>query len=88
MAVREPAKEKDISQIVRFLTNTFNQATANLERATRKPTGETNVLYKMQTEFAYLLNEVAMCPACVVQKHIAACNEYIDETVQMMNREY
>lgn len=86
MAVeKEAPKEKDIGQIVRYLSGTFNQATAGMERAFRSKTQGPNEAYRLQTEFAYLLNEVVQGPRCVLQKNITACNEFIDQVVQEMN---
>lgn len=85
MAEREPAREKDIGQIVRFLVGTFNNATSRLERPHRSKEHGANITYQLQTEFAYLLNEVVQGPRCVVQKNISACNEFIDQVVQRMN---
>lgn len=74
--------EKDIGQIVRYLTATFNQATSTLDRPHRPKGQRANQLYYMQTDFAYLLNEVMQGPRCVLQKNIAACNEFIDQVMQ------
>lgn len=87
MAEKEAPKEKDIGQIVRYLTATFNQAAAGLDRAFRSKQGGPNRAYQLQTEFAYLLNEVVQGPRCVLQKNIAACNDYIDQLVQTLNEE-
>ncbi|MGZ8890256.1 MAG: hypothetical protein ACXW0J_02510 [Nitrososphaeraceae archaeon] len=75
---------KDISQIVRFLTNTFNAAVhrLNVDRPARTKKGA-NTAYQLQTEFAYLLNEVMQGPQGLLQKHIADCNNFIDEVLQM-----
>lgn len=81
----EPTKEKDIGQIIRYLTSTFNQATAHLDRPARSNTDGPNEAYRKQTEFAYLLNEVVQGPRCMLQKNITACNEYIDATIQERN---
>lgn len=85
MTEKEVSKEKDIGQIVRYLTSTFNQAISKLERPFRPQGGPANRTYILQTEFAYLLNEVVQGPRCVLQKNIAACNEYIDQVVQELN---
>lgn len=79
-------KEKDIGQIVRYLTATFNQATSRLERAARTKAGA-NQAYRLQTEFAYLLNEVMQGPRCVLQRNITLCNDFIDQTVQEIQRQ-
>lgn len=78
-AQAERSKERDIDSIIRYLTTTFNAATSGIEKAFRNTkTGEANLAYHMQTEFAYRLNEVVQGPRGVLQKNIADCNEYID----------
>lgn len=79
---REPQKEKDVGQIIRYLTHTFNQATSKMDRPWRNPkTGIKNQLYDMQREFAYRINEVSLAPRCLLQKAIAECNDYIDVVI-------
>lgn len=78
----EPTKEKDIGQIVRYLSNTFNRVTADMERPARSKTEGPNQTYRLQTEFAYLLNEVVQGPKCLLQKNVTACNEFIDTLIQ------
>lgn len=88
MDVREEkvVKTRDIAQVVRYLTKTFNTATAKLERASRvgKPP-TSNTAYIMQSEFACLLNELMQAPPCVQPKWIADCNEYIDYAMTYVN---
>ncbi len=84
----EREKEKDVGQIVRYLTTTFNTATAKMERPFRPAyTGPANQLYKWQTEFAYRLHEVIVGPRSIIQYNIAKCNEFIDEVVQALNHQ-
>lgn len=78
---KEPPKEKDIGQIIRYLTSTFNSATSKIEKPARTKTGP-NRAYIIQTEFAYRLNELTQGPKCVLQKNIADCNDFIDQVVQ------
>lgn len=85
MAEKEVQKEKDIGQIVRYLTSTFNHATQGLERPFRGKKNGPNEAYFLQTEFAYLLNELTAGPRCMLQKHIADCNEFIDQVVQELS---
>lgn len=82
MTEREPQREKDVGQIIRYLTGTFNQALAPLERAARTKEKGSNRAYILTRDFAYLLNEVAQGPRCVLQRNITMCNEFIDQTVQ------
>ena len=85
MAEKEVAKEKDVDQVVRYLTSTFNKAKSKLERAARgKETGP-NRAYVLETEFAYLLNEVIQGPRSVLQKNIAECNDFIDKVIVEVN---
>jgi hypothetical protein len=81
MAEKKSTPIKDVDKILRYLTNMFNNITFSLPRAARTKTGP-NQLYKLQSEFAYLLNEVALGQPAVMQKHIAACNDFIDKTMQ------
>lgn len=76
-----PTKEKDVEQIIRYLTTAFNKAKAGTERAFRPKTGKANEAYIMETEFAYLLNELTQGPRCTLQKNIAACNDFIDQVI-------
>lgn len=85
MAEKEVRPEKDIGQIIRYLTSTFNAATQSLERPFRGKKVGPNEAYIMQTEFAYLLNELTAGPRCMLQKHIADCNEFIDQVVQELS---
>lgn len=87
MAERE-TKEKDVGQIVRYLTGTFNQVTSRLDRAARagKPP-VANRAYLLQRDFAYLINEVMQGPRCMLQKNITECNEYLDNLVQELGSE-
>lgn len=80
-------KEKDISQIVRYLTSTLNQVLASapdLERPCRTHRGP-NAAYFIQTEFAYLLNDLMQGPKCMSQKYITDCNEFIDQVMQELS---
>jgi hypothetical protein len=90
MVEREAPKEKDIGQITRYLTSTFNQVISKLERASRPTKGTSwqgtpNQAYLITRDFAYLLNELVQGPRCMVQKHITDCNNFLDELMQSMN---
>lgn len=80
--VEKESKEKDVNQIVRYLVNTFNHATEHLERAFRSSTTGPNTAYLLQRDFAYLLNDLVQGPKCMLQKHIADCNDFIDDVIQ------
>lgn len=86
MAEKEAPKEKDVGQIIRYLTGTFNQVTSRLPRPHRTNEEGANITYRLQTEFAYLLNEVAQGPRSLLQKNITACNQFIDDVMQDLNR--
>jgi len=79
---KEAPKEKDIGQIVRYLTSTLNRAIAELDKPFRGAKLGPNKAYIIQTEFAYLLNEVVQGPRCMLQKNIVACNEFLDQVIQ------
>lgn len=83
----EKEREKDVGQIVRYLTATFNTATAKMERPFRGKVVGANQLYNWQTEFAYRLNEVIQGPRAILQFNISKCNEFIDEVVQALNKD-
>ncbi len=73
-------KERDVNQIVRHLTAMFNSITQDLPKPARTKSGP-NDTYKLQTDFAYLLNEIVMGPKCMIQPNIAACNELLDSII-------
>ncbi len=79
------SQPRDISQIVRYLNNTFNTVTYDMEKPSYNTTRGANNTYKMQTEFAYLIHEVMIGAPALLQKHISACNEYIDNIIQSRN---
>jgi hypothetical protein len=81
----QTAPVKDINQIVRYLTSTFNAVTSSLDKANRGKVGP-NQLYKLQSEFAYRLNEVMQGSRSLLQRNITECNEYIDEVMQLLNK--
>lgn len=85
MAEKQQAP-KDIEKIVRYLSNTFNTVIKDLEKPSWNYVRGANEAYTLQTEFAYLINEIMMCPPVIVQKHISACNEFIDEVFQKLNK--
>lgn len=86
MAEKPAAKEKDVGQIIRYLTSTFNQATRGQESASRTDAKGPNRQYLWEREFAYRINELTMGPRCVLQKNITECNNFIDEVVTELNR--
>lgn len=84
----EVKKEKDVGQIIRYLTSTFGQATKGQETAFRNTkTGVANRMYVWERDFAYLINELTLGPRCVIQKNIAECNNFIDMVMTELNKE-
>ena len=83
----EPTEKpvKDVNQIIRYLSTTFNRVTVKLDRPNRDKKTGPNEAYMLQTEFAYLLNEIVLGPRCGMQKSIVACNEFLDQVVQELN---
>lgn len=82
---KHTAPVRDVNQVIRYLTHTFNMATSSLDKANNNINTGPNQLYQYQTEFAYRLNEVTLGPPSLLPKHIAECNEYIDEVMQELN---
>lgn len=79
--VEKTKSDKDVEKIVRYLTKTLDTATASLGKANRDEKGP-NRVYQIQTEFAYLLNELMMGPPCLLQSRITECNDFIDKVIQ------
>jgi hypothetical protein len=71
----------DTKGIVRYLSFKFNEQVRNGERGMRVRDDRgilvPNEAYRNETEFAYLLNEIARGPTCMIQRNIAACEEFI-----------
>lgn len=86
VAEKPETKEKDVGQIIRYLTNTFKQATRGQDAANRTNEKGANRQYTWETEFAYLTNELTLGPRCVLQKNIAECNNFIDEVIIHLNK--
>jgi hypothetical protein len=80
--VKEAPKEKDINQIVRYLTTTLNRAMSDMDKPFRGVKSGPNKAYIIQTEFAYLLNEIVQGPRCMLQKNIVECNNLLDQVIQ------
>lgn len=76
---------RDLSQVIKYLTSTFNTITFKLDKPGWTSTGP-NETYILQTEFAYLIHEITMGAPCMIQKNIGACNDYIDDLVQKLNK--
>lgn len=87
MAEREPQKERNVEQIVRYLVSTFEKAIASQDRAVRSPKTGANNTYKWEREFAYRLNELMQGPKCMIQPNITACNEFIDTIISQTKKQ-
>lgn len=83
---KEGHKERDVEQIVRYLTSTFNKAKSPFGRASRSNETGMNRAYQIESEFAYLINEIVQGPPCMVQKGITECNEFIDTVITEGNQ--
>lgn len=84
---KEAPKEKDVGQIIRYLTSTFNQVTRGQEAAFRFKEKGPNKQYLREREFAYRINELTLGPRSMLQKNIAECNNFIDSVMQEINQE-
>lgn len=82
MSEKEAPRERDVGQIVRYLTSTFNQVISKLEKPQRSDKNGPNESYLLTREFAYLLNEFQQGPRCLQQKHITDCNNFLDNLIQ------
>lgn len=79
--------ERDLSSVINHLKRLFSTATNTMDKAARdRKTGVTNIAYKLETEFAYALNELMQGPPCVAQRYIAICNDIIDDAMQAAQR--
>lgn len=79
--------ERDLTSVINHLKRLFESATDSLDKAARNnKTGDTNLAYKLETKFAYALNELMQGPACTAQRYIAICNDIIDEAMQLAPR--
>jgi hypothetical protein len=76
---------KDYSNNIRFLTSMFNNVTQRLGRANRV-NGVPNAAYIAQTEFSYLIHEITAGPACLAQRNIGICNEYLDNLLSSVDK--
>lgn len=77
------SEARDVTQIVRYLTTTLNNAMSSvgMERPLRTDANGANDAYKVTTEFAYILNEIVQGPRCMQQKYITDCNEVINQVL-------
>lgn len=75
------------AKCIRHLQWLFTSATKDLPKPGRhvsnKETGETkaNYTYRLQTDFAYLINEITHAPECIVHQAIKTCNEFLDNVI-------
>lgn len=85
MSTKEVSKEKDLTSIVHYLSGVFNNIVVKMPRAFRGKTSGPNEAYKLETEFAYLLNELMQGPKSMQQKYITDINNFIDGLVTRAN---
>lgn len=76
-------KAFDPSRVVRHLTFMFERATLGMGSAERvkvkgKKIGRANDLYRLQEDFAYLIDEIERGPKFSALKAINSANELID----------
>lgn len=72
----QDSKEKDIKQIIRYLTVSFGQAMAKHERAAWTDQGP-NSTYRLEQDFMYYIDDITRGPRCMMQKSISDCNDFI-----------
>lgn len=78
---KEREREREIDQAVRQLITAFNKATAGLERPFRGKNSGPNATYIIQTEFAYLIDDLQRGPWCMFPQAVQKCNAFIDEVI-------
>ena len=73
--------DDELRRIEKFLWVSYQRAQQklNLPRPARDSNNQTNESYRMDVEFAYLLNEVTQGPQVMLQTSIGMCNQYIDD---------
>lgn len=80
------SEKKDIERVLSYLTHSYNKATSGLERAFRGKNTGPNLAYILDTEMAYLLNEIQRGPKSMTQVAISNCNQFIAEVVEEVEK--
>lgn len=71
---RNQVTEIDVDHVIRYLTRQFRQRTEDMGRDATRGTD----LYKLQVNFAYLVDEIKRGPAYQASKVIAQANDFLD----------
>lgn len=81
---KEEKKEIDTTEVVKYLSRSFNRATSNASnhlgnKAVRVVDGKVNPteLYQLQVDFCYLLDNIMRGPTYIAPKFIQEANELI-----------
>lgn len=78
--VHSEEKSINVSMVVSYLTNSFQKAmsSSGLKKAVRdSQTKVVNEAYKLESDFAYLIDDIVRGPTCLLTHHIAKANEFI-----------
>lgn len=88
MAEQQTPADVMIEKSVRYLQSQFAKATVGMGKATsatdKQPATD---LYKLQVEFAYLIDDVQRGPKYFAPKVISECNEFLDAIWQKREAE-
>jgi len=79
-------KKIDVSSVTSYLKFSFQKITVDFPRANRER-GVANETYRIESEFAHLLDEIARGPECLLTHNIAKANEFLD-LVSKVNKQY
>lgn len=71
-------KKIDVDSVLTYLNRTFQRNIASFARATRDKDGKVNEAYKLESEFAHLLDDIKRGPDCLLTHNIAKANEFLD----------
>lgn len=79
MAEQQSQTEQMIEKSVRYLSGQFAKATAGMGKALRATEkAPATELYRLQVDFAYLIDEIQRGPKYFAPKVISECNEFLD----------
>lgn len=80
---KEEVKELDVKQIVSFLNHAFREATQGMGKAIRSENGDKTVLYDLQVDFSYMLDNIQRGPKYIVPKVVTDCNAFIAKIAEL-----
>ena len=80
--INENISTINIQQTINYLNYTFSKAVQKLGNKNVKGTK----LYKYQTEFCYIINDIQRGPTYMVPKKISEANDLIDEINSIKDR--